>query len=94
MLLINHQTHEGNRALKEKNEQHTEVLVDRIQNSQKILGRMENIRLHISKSPATNEWRSSPSETENSNNIRFPDFQSKIFKLHKKKDLSTFVKRY
>ena len=52
--------------------------------------------MHISKSPATNEWRSTPSETENSNNIRFPDpcnNQTKVFELHIKKDLSKFVKR-
>ena len=77
-------------------EQPTQVLVDRIQNSQETSGSWENIRLHISKSPATNEWRYSPSETEKSSNIRFPDpcnDRPKIFELHMKKDLSKSVKR-
>ena len=73
------------------------MLVDRIQSSQETSGSRENIRPYISKSPATNEWKSSPSEIENSNNIRFPDpcnDQPKIFELHMKKDLSKLVKRY
>ena len=59
--------------IRRRKEQPTEVLLDRIQNSQETLGSRENIHLNISKSPTTNERRSSPSETENSNNIRFPD---------------------
>ena len=76
--------------------QPTEVLLDQIQNSQETLSSRGNIRLHISKSPTTNEWRSSPSETENSNNVRFPDpciDQTKIFEVHMKKDLSKLAKR-
>ena len=81
--------------IRRRKEQPTQVLVDRIQNTQETSGSRENIRLHITKSPATYEWRSSPSETENSNNIRFPDpcnDQLKIFELHMKKDLSKLVK--
>ena len=81
-------------VIRRRKEQSTQVLVDRIQNSQQTSDSRENMRLHISKSPATNEWRSSPSETENSSNIRFPDpcnDQTKIFELHMKKDLSKLV---
>ena len=81
-------------VIRRRKEQSTQVLVDRIQNSQQTSDSRENMRLHISKSPATNEWRSLPSETENSNNIRFPDpcnDQPKIFELHMKKDLSKLV---
>ena len=42
-------------------EQPTEVLVDQIQNSQETLGSKKNIRMNISKSATTYEWRSSPS---------------------------------
>ena len=82
--------------IRRRKKQPTQVLVDRIQNSQETSGSREDICLHISKSPSTNEWRFSPSETENSNNIRFPDpcnDQPKIFELHMKKDLSKLVKR-
>ena len=71
--------------IRRRKEQPTEVLLDRIQNSQETLGNRENIHLHISKSPTINKWRSSPCETENSNNIRFPNpcnDQPKIFELY------------
>ena len=82
--------------IRRRKEQSPQVLVDRIQNSQETSDSRENVRLHISISTATNEWRSSPSETGNSNNIRFPDScndQPKIFELHRKKDLSKLVIR-
>ena len=75
--------------IRRRKEQPTEVLADRIQNFQETLGSTKKIRLHISKSPTTNEGRSSPSKIEKSNNIRFRDpchDQPKIFQLHMKKD--------
>ena len=72
--------------------QEPDLLVDRLENGNE---EEEGIRLTISKSPSSNTWHASASQSQ-AQSLRFQDpdqEQGKAFELHLRKDLPKLVKK-